>query len=80
MATATASVAEYETQVTRFNPAHGLIAPTTNDLRSFLYDWFAQFEHRAHFMRQTWAIGVGDRLMIRKLVAAAGDTPLPIPD
>jgi hypothetical protein len=29
-------------------------------------------------MRQTWTISVGDRLMIRKLVAAAGDTPSPI--
>ena len=171
MATDTASVAEYETQVTRFKPEHGLAAPTTNDLRSFLYDWFAHFEHAApadfylghlddgnmdlqfpgvdpiashagfvrwyenllaqtlwnfhdiqaiqiertmpqeylvtfvvnwygeakadsdqlagwqsrsdsslyhHFVRQTWTIGVGDGLMIRKLVAAAGDTPSPI--
>ena len=38
MTTHTASVAEYETQVTRFKPEHGLVPPTTNDLRSFLYD------------------------------------------
>jgi hypothetical protein len=171
MTTHTASVAEYETQVTRFKPEHGVVPPTTNDLRSFLYDWFAHFEHAAptdfylghlddgnmdvqfpgvdpinshagfigwyenllaqtlwnfhdihaiqikrttlheylvtfvfnwygevkadsdqlagwqsrsdsflyqHFIRQTWTMSVGDRLVIRKLVGAAGDTPSPI--
>ena len=171
MAIDTASVANYETQVRRFKPEHGLVPPTTNDLRSFLYDWFAHFEHAApadfclahledgnmdvqfpgaepirshagfagwyenmlaqtlwnfhdihavqierttpqeylvtflvdwygevkpdsdqlvgwqsrsdsslyhHFVRQTWTIAVGDRLVIRRLVAAAGDTPSPI--
>ena len=167
----TASLTEYETQVTRYKPEHGLAPPTTNDLRSFLYDWFAHFEHAApgdfclshlddgnmnvqfpgsepitshagftawyenmltqtvwnfhdvqaiqiektapqeylvsfvvdwygevkadsdqlagwqsrsdsflyhHFVRQTWTINVGDRLVIRTLVAAAGETPSPI--
>ena len=171
MTTHTASVLEYETQVTRFKPEHGLVPPTTNDLRSFLYDWFAHFEHAAptdfylghlddgnmdvqfpgvdpinshagfiawyenllaqtswnfhdihaiqieettpleylvtfvvdwygevnadsdqlagwqsrsdsflyhHVIRQTWTMSVNDRLVIRKLVAAAGDTPSPI--
>jgi hypothetical protein len=171
MTTDTACVAEYETQVTRFKPEHGVVPPTTNDLRSFLYDWFAHFEHTAptdfylshlddgnmdvqfpgsepigshagfiswyenllaqtlwnfhdiraiqikkstpleylvtflvnwygevkadsdqlvgwqsrsdsflyhHFIRQTWTMSVGDRLVIRKLVAAAGETPSPI--
>ena len=169
MTTDTAS--EYEPQVTRFKPEDGLVPTTTNDLRSFLYDWFAHFEHAAptdfylshlddgnmdiqfpgsepirshagftgwyenllaqtlwnfhdihaiqikktaplgylvsfvvdwygevkadsdqlagwqsrsdsflyhHFIRQTWTIGVGDRLVIRKLVAAPGETPSPI--
>jgi hypothetical protein len=31
-----------------------------------------------HFIRQTWTMSVGGRLVIRKLVAAAGDTPSPI--
>jgi hypothetical protein len=171
MTTDTASAAEYETEVTRFKPEDGLIPPTTNDLRSFLYDWFAHFEHAApvdfylnhlagedldlrfpgmdpmtshadfarwyenlmaqtlwnfhdisaveieqigadqylmsfvfhwygevradsdqlagwqsrsdsflyhHFIRQTWTMTVHDRLVIRKLVAAAGETPSPI--
>jgi hypothetical protein len=171
MTTDSASVAEYETRVMRFKPEHGLVPPTTNDLRSFLYDWFAHFEHAAptdfylshlddgnmdvqfpgsdaisshagfigwyenllaqtlwnfhdihaiqikkttpqeylvtfvvnwygevkadsdqlagwqsrsdsflfhHFIRQTWTMKVGDGLVIRKLVAAAGDTPSPI--
>jgi hypothetical protein len=166
MTTDTAS--EYETQVTHFKPEDGLAPPTTNDLRSFLYDWFAHFEHAApvdfylshlddgnmelrfpgsppitshsgftgwyanllaqtlwnfhdidaiqiektapteyllsflvdwygevradsdqlagwqsrsdsflyhHFIRQTWTMSVGDRLVIRRLVAAAGETP-----
>ena len=171
MSTDTDSVAEYEDRVTQFKPQHGLVPPTTNDLRSFLYDWFAHFEHAAptyfylshldngnmdiqfpgsapisshagftgwyenllaqtlwnfhdihaiqikeaapleylvtflvdwygevrgdsdqlagwqsrsdsflyhHFIRQTWTMRVGDRLVIRKLVAAAGETPSPI--
>jgi hypothetical protein len=171
MTTGTASLAEYEIQVLRFKPEHGLVPPTTNDLRSFLYDWFAHFEHTAptdfylshlddgdmdvqfpgsdpisshagftgwyenllaqtlwtstnihaiqiekttpqeylvtfvvnwygevkadsdqlagwqsrsdsflfhDFIRQTWTMSVGDGLVIRKLVAAAGDTPSPI--
>ena len=171
MTTHTASVAEYETQVTRFKPEDGLVPATTNDLRSFLYNWFAHFEHAAptdfylshlddgnmdiqfpgsepisshagftgwyenmlaqtlwnfhdihaiqikktapleyllsfvvdlygevkadsdqlagwqsrsdsflyhHFIRQTWTMSVGERLVIRKLVAAAGETPSPI--
>ena len=171
MTTHTDPIAEYETQVTRFKPKHGLVPTTTNDLRSFLYDWFAHFEHAAptdfylghlddgnmdvqfpgvdpisshagfigwyenllaqtlwnfhdihaveikrttpqeylvtfvvdwygevkadsaqlagwqsrsdsflyhHFIRQTWTMSVGGRLVIRKLVAAAGDTLSPI--
>ena len=171
MTTDTASAAEYETQVVQFKPEDGLVPPTTNDLRSFLYDWFAHFEHAApadfylghlddghmevrfpgsepitthqgfigwyenllaqtlwnfhdiqaiqikktepqeylvtfvvdwygevkadsdqlagwqsrsdsflyhHFIRQTWTLSVGGGLVIRKLVAAAGDTPSPI--
>ena len=171
MTTDASSVAEYETNVTRFKPEHGLVEPTTNDLRSFLFDWFAHFEHAAptdfylghlddgnmhvqfpgvdpinshagfigwyenllaqtlwnfhdihavqierttpqeylvtfvvdwygevkadsdqlagwqsrsdsflyhHSVRQSWTMSVGDRLVIRKLVGAAGDTPSPI--
>jgi hypothetical protein len=173
MTTDTASAAEYETQVARFKPEDGLAPPTTNDVRSFLYDWFAHFEHAApadfylshlddgnmdirfpgsapisshtgftawyenllaqtlwnfhdihairvkktapleylltflvdwygevkpdsnqlagwqsrsdsflyhHLVRQTWTISVGDRPVIRTLVAASGETPSPIPE
>jgi hypothetical protein len=42
-----ASVVDYEAQVTRFKPESGLAATNSNDLRRFLYDWFAHFEHAA---------------------------------
>lgn len=40
-----ASVVDYEAQVKRFMPESGLAATNSNDLRRFLYDWFAHFEH-----------------------------------
>jgi hypothetical protein len=41
------SVADYDAQVRRFEPEHGLTATNSNDLRRFLYDWFTHFEHAA---------------------------------
>jgi hypothetical protein len=41
------SVVDYEAQVKRFKPKGGRAATNSNDLRRFLYDWFAHFEHRA---------------------------------
>ena len=42
-----ASVIDYEAQVKRFKPEHGLAETNSNDLRRFIYDWFAHFEHAA---------------------------------
>jgi hypothetical protein len=41
------SVVDYEAQVKRFKPKGGRAATNSNDLRRFLYDWFAHFEHAA---------------------------------
>ena len=40
-----ASVVDYEAQVKRFKPEHGLAATNSNDLRRFIYEWFTHFEH-----------------------------------
>jgi hypothetical protein len=37
----TAPVDDYATHVERFKPKHGLAATNSNDLRRFVYDWFA---------------------------------------
>src|SRR5262245_42385311 len=42
-----ASVVDYEAQVKRFKPEHGLAATNSNDLRRFIYEWFTHFEHAA---------------------------------
>jgi hypothetical protein len=42
-----APVVDYEAQVRRFKPEHGLAATNSNDLRRFLYEWFTHFEHAA---------------------------------
>ena len=42
-----ASVVDYEAQVERFKPEHGLAATNSNDLRRFIYEWFTHFEHAA---------------------------------
>ena len=42
-----ASVVDYEAQVKRFKPEHGLAATNSNDLRCFVYEWFTHFEHAA---------------------------------
>ena len=42
-----ASVVDYEVQVERFRPQHGLAATNSNDLRRFVYEWFTHFEHAA---------------------------------
>jgi hypothetical protein len=47
MTVALASVVDYEAQVRRFAPEHGVAATNSNDLRRFIYDWFAHFEHAA---------------------------------
>gem|GEM_PF-4398237 len=39
------TVSKYESQVKRFKPEKGLVPKNTNDIRMFLYDWFAHFEH-----------------------------------
>ena len=41
------SVVDYEAQVRRFKPEHGLAATNSNDLRRFIYEWFTHFEHAA---------------------------------
>ena len=41
------SVVDYEAQVKRFKPEHGLAATNSNDLRRFVYEWFTHFEHAA---------------------------------
>jgi hypothetical protein len=46
-ATADLSVVDYEAQVKRFKPEHGLAETNTNDLRRFIYEWFTHFEHAA---------------------------------
>ena len=47
MTTGLASVVDYEAQVKRFEPDHGLAATNSNDLRRFIYEWFTHFEHAA---------------------------------
>jgi hypothetical protein len=63
-------------------------------LVTFLVDWYGEvrpegdqlagWQSRAdsclyhHFIRQTWTINAGDRLVIQTLVAGGGDTPSPI--
>src|SRR5215471_14017052 len=42
-----ASLVDYEAQVRRFEPADGLAATNSNDLRRFIYEWFTHFEHAA---------------------------------
>jgi hypothetical protein len=45
-----------------------------------LAGWQSRTDSRLyhHFIRQTWTITVGDQLVIKKLVAADGNTPSPI--
>ena len=41
------AVNDYEAQVSRFKPEHGLAATNANDLRRLIYEWFTHFEHAA---------------------------------
>jgi hypothetical protein len=47
MTTPPIPVIAFETRVKRFRPAPDRSATNPNDLRRFLYDWFAHFEHAA---------------------------------
>ena len=47
MTTPPVPAAAYETRVKSFKPAPDRTATNPNDLRRFLYDWFAHFEHAA---------------------------------
>lgn len=45
MTTQTLSLAQYEQNAKQFKPTSGLAAKNSNDVRTFLYEWFTRFEH-----------------------------------